>query len=320
MESAKGEQVLRSALSEFRAFVILVSWLTLHTCLLVAGCREVVHAEVRRIISLAPSLTETVFALGLGERLVGVSVYCDYPPAVQKIDRVGTFLTPNVEAIVAKRPDIVLAVPTPGNQSPVETLRSLGVRVLLVNPNTVSETLETLVTVGRALGAEAAARALVARIEAHMAAVRAKLTEAPERTVLMVLGQTPLIAVGRGTFLDELIGLAHGRNVGAQAGGAWPHLSLEFVIAASPQVIIDTTMGDEERSGAAAAMAFWNGFPSIPAVRDRRVYGYKQYQLLRPGPRLAEAFETIARFVHPERFQTPDKLPSPVPYAGTGEG
>jgi iron complex transport system substrate-binding protein len=273
----------------------------LGSAVLVAVCAAVGHAEVRRIVSLAPSVTETVFALGLGERLVGVSVYCDYPPAAKQIDRVGTFLTPNVEAIVAKRPDLIIAVPTPGNQSPVEALRRLGLRVLLVNPNTVAETLAALTTIGQELGAAAAADALVARIEAHIAAVRAQLADAPERSVLMVLGQTPLIAVGRGTFLDELIGLAHGRNVAA-AAGAWPHLSIEFVIAAAPEVIIDTTMGNEERSGSAAAMAFWEGFPTLPAVRQRRVYGYKQYQLLRPGPRIAEAFDTIAHFVQPERF------------------
>jgi ABC-type hemin transport system substrate-binding protein len=91
----------------------------------------------QRIVSLAPSLTETVFALGLGDRLVGVSVYCDYPPEAQRIDRVGTFITPNVEAIVAKRPDVILAVPSPGNRSPVESLERLGFKVVVVDPLTL---------------------------------------------------------------------------------------------------------------------------------------------------------------------------------------
>src|SRR5512136_28768 len=94
--------------------------------LLLGTARCVGAAEVERVISLAPSVTETIFALGLGQRLVGVSVYCDYPPEVEKIDRVGTFLTPNLEAIVAKRPDLIIAVPTPGNQSPGEALQRLG--------------------------------------------------------------------------------------------------------------------------------------------------------------------------------------------------
>ena len=259
-------------------------------------------AEVQRIVSLAPSVTETVFALGLGDRLVGVSVYCDYPPEVEKIDRVGTFLMPNVEAIVAKRPDVVIAVPSPGNQNSVETLTRLGIKVLVVNPNTIAEIKESLVTIGRTVGHEAEGRALVARIDDRLAVVRSRLADALERKVLMVVGQTPLIAVGAGTFQNELIHMARGINLAAAAGGSWPHLSIEYAIAAAPEVIIDTTMGNEERTGAGAALAFWGAFPTIPAVRDHRVYGYREYQLLRPGPRIAEAFEAIARFVQPERF------------------
>lgn len=259
-------------------------------------------AEPMRIVSLAPSVTETVFALGLGDRLVGVSTYCDYPPAAEHIDRVGTFLTPNVEAIVAKRPDLVIAVPSPGNQDGVESLRRVGLKVVTVDPNTIDEIKQSLITIARLLGHEDRGRGLVAAINRQMETVRARLAGVPPRKVLMIVGQTPLIAVGPGTFQDELIRLARGTNLAAQAGSAWPHLSLEFVIAAAPEAIIDTTMGNEERAGAEAALAFWNAFPSIPAVRERRVAGYKAYELLRPGPRIAEAFEMIARFIHPERF------------------
>ena len=268
--------------------------------LVVLAARHASGADVQRIISLAPSVTETVFALGLGDRLVGVSVYCDYPPEAQRIDRVGTFLTPNVEAIVAKRPDVIIAVPTPGNQGSVQALRRLGLNVVLVDPNTVAEIKESLLTIGRALGHEGEAHALVARIDAHMAAVQARLDDAPTRKVLMVVGQTPLVAVGRGTFQDELIHMAHGDNLAASAGGSWPRLSIEFAIAAAPEVIIDTSMGNEEQVGAAPAMDFWKAFPTIPAVRDKHVYGYKAYHVLRPGPRIAEAFEALARFIHPE--------------------
>jgi iron complex transport system substrate-binding protein len=259
-------------------------------------------AEPTRIISLAPSVTETIFALGLGNRLVGVSVYCDYPPEAEHIDRVGTFLAPNVEAIVAKRPDVVIAVPSPGNQGSVQVLRRLGLKVVLVDPNTVAAIKESLVTIGRELHHEAAARVLVARIDAQIAGVQARLDEAPARQVLMVVGHTPLIAVGTGTFQDELIRMAHGSNLAASAGGSWPRLSIEFAIASAPEVIIDTSMGNEEQVGAAPAMAFWKRFTTIPAVRGGHVYGYKAYQVLRPGPRIGEAFEAIARFIHPERF------------------
>lgn len=262
-------------------------------------------AAALRVVSLAPSVTETVFALGLGDQLVGVSTYCDYPPAAQHIDRVGTFLSPNVEAIVAKHPDVVIAVPSPGNRGGVEALQRLDIKVVLVDPNTVAQIKESLITVARELGHDADGRALVARVDAQMDRVRARLVGAPQRKVLMVVGQTPLIAVGTGTFQDELIRMARGINLAGAAGGTWPHLSLEFAIAAAPEVIIDTSMGNEERVGAPAAMAFWNAFPTMPAVRAHRVFGYKTYAVLRPGPRIGEAFEDIARFIHPERFGAP---------------
>jgi len=260
-------------------------------------------AEPQRLISLAPSVTETIFALGAGDRLVGVSVYCDYPPEVARIDRVGTFLTPNVEAILAKRPDLVVVVPSPGNQSPVEMLERLGLQVLVVDPNSIAEIDDSILTIGRAIGREPQARALVATIEQRVAAVEARLGDTPVRSALMTVGHTPLIAAGAGTLQDELIRRAHARNLAAPAGGGWPRLGIEFVIAAAPEVVIDTTMGNEETPGAPGAMRFWKAYPTIPAVRDGRVYGEGAYVLLRPGPRVAEAMELMARLIHPERFE-----------------
>jgi len=259
--------------------------------------------RVRRIVSLAPSMTETVFALGAGDQLVGVSVYCDYPPQAKKIDRVGTFLTPNVEVIVAMRPDVVLAVPSPGNRNSVESLRKLGLEVLVSEPHSVDEVRDLILEVGSEIGRGEQARALVEDIDRRIALVKARTNAAEPRKVLMVIGQMPLRVVGAGTFLDELIRLSGGVNLAASVGGPWPHLSIEFPLVAKPEVIIDTTMGNEERAGAGSATQFWDAFPTIPAVKEGRVYGHRQYHLLRPGPRVAEALETIARYIHPERFQ-----------------
>ena len=259
-------------------------------------------AQAMRIVSLAPSVTETLFAIGAGPEVVGVSSYCDYPPQVAKIDRVGTFLTPSIEVILAKRPDLVIGVPTPGNRSPVESLERLGLKVLIVDPETVNAIDDSIVEIADAVGHGQAGRDLVKRIHADMAATRRQLDGAPVRRVLMVVGHTPLVAVGGGVFQDELIRMAHGVNLAASAGGQWPNLSLEWVVAQKPEVIIDATMGDEARSGAEAA-SFWSTFPMIPAVRDKRVYGYRDYAMLRPGPRIAEGFRTIAAFIQPEKFE-----------------
>jgi iron complex transport system substrate-binding protein len=258
---------------------------------------------VQRIVSLAPSLTETVFALGAGDRLVGVSVYCDFPPEARSIDRVGTFLTPNVEAILAKRPDVVLAVPSPANRNPVQSLRQLGLRVVVVDPRSVAEVLDSIRQIGAAIDRAPAAQDLIGRIEHDVARVRQRLRGAPQRKVLMVVGRAPLIAAGTGTFADELIRFAQGINLGAQAGSGWPHLSLEFAIAAAPDVIIDTTVTHAKESDAGASLRFWDAFTTVPAVRRGAVHAYRDYQLLRPGPRIAEALALMARFVHPERFR-----------------
>jgi len=258
-------------------------------------------AEAMRIVSLAPSITETLFALGAGGEVVGVSTYCDYPAEAKAIDKVGTFLAPSTEVIVAKRPDLVIAVPSPANRAPVQALERVGLRVLVVDPDTVGGTEQSIAAIAAAIGREAQGRALWQRIAAAVAGVRARLEGVARRRTLVVVGHTPLVGAGRGVFLDELIEMGGGSNVAADAGGQWPHLSLEFVLAQAPEVIIDTSVGMEAEPQAAA---FWAPFPTLPAVRDGRVYLYADFALLRPGPRLPEALETVARFIHPERFES----------------
>lgn len=257
-------------------------------------------AAAMRIVSLAPSVTETLFALGAGDEVVGVSTYCDYPPEAARVDKVGTFLAPSAEVILAKRPDLVIAVPSPGNRTQVEALERVGLKVLVVDPDTVATTEQSIRAIATAIGREGQGRELWGRIAAEVAGVRARLEGVTRRRTLMVVGHTPLVGVGRGVFLDELIEMGGGTNVAASAGGQWPHLSLEFVLAQAPEVIIDTAMGTEANLEQAAA--FWRPFGTLPAVREGRVNLYGDFALLRPGPRLAAALETVARFIHPERF------------------
>jgi iron complex transport system substrate-binding protein len=257
-------------------------------------------APALRVISLAPSVTETVFALGAGDEVVGVSTYCDYPPEVTKITRVGSFLTPNIEQIIALKPDVIIGVPTPGNEEPVKTLQSLGFKIVIVPADTVEQTRASIGIVAHALGRNADGRKVVAQFDARLTAVQRRLRGAPLRRVLMVVGQKPLVAVGGGTFQDELIRMARGINVAGSTKLAWPHLNLETVIAWAPQVIIDTSMGTEEN---AQVLQFWKQFPSLPAVREQRLHAYRSYEILRPGPRIPEALDMIARAVHPEKYE-----------------
>jgi iron complex transport system substrate-binding protein len=271
--------------------------------LLVAGAARAERPQ--RIISLAPSITEILFALGAGDRVVGVSTYCDYPPQATQRDRIGTFLQPNIEKILAERPDLVIGVPSPSNRAPVERLEALGLRILIVDPERVADILTSIHTIADAIGAPEEGAALVADIERHMASIRARLEGAPTPKVLLLVGRAPFIAAGRGTYQDELIGLAHGENLVSVSGQTWPTISLEYIVAHAPEVIIDASMGSEEAPDRDQGLAFWRDFPTVPAVRDQRIYGYRAYELLRPGPRAPETLETIARYIHPERFAAP---------------
>ncbi len=270
--------------------------------LLLAMLASPVAAAPQRIVSLAPSVTETLFALGVADRVVGVSTYCDYPAEATRIEKVGTFLQPNVERILAMRPDLVIAVPSPGNRAPVERLRDLGLHVLIVNPERIDEIIAATRQIAEAVGVPDAGAGLIERIETGVKAVEARVAGAPAVRTLLLVGRSPFVAAGAGTYQDELVTRGGGTNIAAGTHQSWPNLSLEFIVAEAPQVIIDASMGSEEAADHAASLAFWDDFPTIPAVRDKRIYGYRAYELLRPGPRVAETLATVARFIHPERF------------------
>jgi iron complex transport system substrate-binding protein len=174
--------------------------------------------------------------------------------------------------------------------------------VVIVEVDTIEQIRAAIRTIAREAGRAAQGDALLIEMDKRMTAIRTRLEGAPQRRVLMVVGQEPLIAVGSGIFLNELITQAHGINIAAEANQPWTRLSLEVAVAKQPEVIIDGSMGSEE-TGKATYLGMWKNFSTVPAVRDGRVHGTRSYTVLRPGPRLPDGFEEIARLIHPERFQ-----------------
>lgn len=251
-----------------------------------------------RIVSLVPSVTEILFALGAGNQVVGVSQYDDYPPAVRALPRVGSFLTPNVEAIVGLRPTLVVGRGISSNQREFRAMRAMGIDVLVVEDDTLAQIEQSIRTVGARLNMNSAADSVVGRIESSIATVRERLDQTPRRRVLMIVGHQPMVAVGTGNFLDDLIKLARGDNIAEQSGEAWTHMSIEYAIAMRPEVILDGAMGNDP----AAPTRFWDRFPSVPAVRNHRVYGYPQDRTLHPGPRVGQTLEMLAAMIHPEAW------------------
>ncbi|MBI2963031.1 MAG: ABC transporter substrate-binding protein [Deltaproteobacteria bacterium] len=260
-----------------------------------------------RIVSLAPSITETLFAVGAGAEVVAVSDLSDFPPEARSIERVGSYMKPNVEAVIAHRPDLVIAVPSPGNREAVEGLMALGLRVLVVEEGpTIGDILGAIGRIADECERHDAGRVLVERLRERVAAVRRRVAPLPRPRVLMVVGENPLVAVGDDNLLAELLREAGADNV-ASGLGRWPRLSVEFVVKSAPQVVIDSSMGDE----ASADLSFYAGL-GIEAVRRGRLHAVRLDEVLRPGPRIGEGLEKLARLLHPRAFGEPAPAARPA--------
>lgn len=260
-----------------------------------AGART---AMSKKIVSLAPSVTETIFALGLGDRLVGVTTYCDYPAAAKRLPKIGSFMNPSLEAIVAKRPDLVIGVSGATDPAKAREMEALGLRVDLISLSSLAEILDSIKIIARLLGAPEAGETVASKITGQVRDVKKRIQHVTRRSVLLLVGFRPLIAVGRKNFIDELITLAGGENITGGASQPWLNIPEEFVVAKAPQVIIEAGMGSERDD----SHKRWRDLASIPAVKQGRVYSYPSDKILRPGPRVGEALEDIARLIHPECF------------------
>ncbi len=249
-------------------------------------------APARRIVSLVPSATEMLFALGAGDRVVGVSAYDDHPPEVTRLPRVGGMVNPSFEAIVALRPDAVVGVQGPLDVAVLERLERMGIRVFFPRVESVREVLASCDTFGELVGRRSEAHTLRASLEAELARVRAAVSSRPKTRVLAVFNDRPLSVAGPASWVDEILAIAGGENV-IREGGRYPTISVEQVITLAPDVILDMTWGD---SALASSLARYS---TVPAVRDRRVIRAGDPMLMRPGPRLGQAVARIATMLHP---------------------
>jgi iron complex transport system substrate-binding protein len=254
--------------------------------------------QPQRIVSLAPSVTETLFALGYANRLVGVTTFCDYPAEARSIPKIGGFLSPSLEVIVAKRPEHVIGVSSATDPMKAREMERLGLKVTLISLASVSDILNSIQRLARLLGNPPAGEQLAEKITRQFHNVKQRVAPARRRRTLLAVGLRPLVAVGGNNFIDELITVAGGDNIAGNAAQPWLNLPDEYIVAKAPQVIIEAGMGSDR----GAAAKHWADLQSIPAVKERRVYSYPSDKILRPGPRIGEGLEEIARLLHPECF------------------
>ena len=242
-----------------------------------------------RIVSLAPSATELVFALGEGRRVVGVTRYDDEPAEVQKLPKVGGFLDPNIEAVLALRPSLVLAAPNREIRPRLERLAELGVPVLVLPGNALQDLWWSTKRLAPVLGSDAEARGgeLLAAVESALTKLRDRPRPAARPRVALVYGQAPLVLAGPGSLAHQLLELAGAQNV-VSIERAYPVYSMEQLVVDAPEFILDAS------SEHGANASFWTGHPVLDAVRHGRVVKLTDSSLLRVGPRIAEALRLIA--------------------------
>ncbi len=261
-----------------------------------------------RIISMAPSITETVFALGLGDRVVGVSDFCDYPPEALDRPKIGGVVNPNMEAIVALNPDLVLALPNTTHESLFRSLRSFGINVITLRNDRLQDLFTTIERIGEETSTQSEAGEMSEALRAKFSEVSGKVADRPRRKVMFIVGVDPLFVAGRGTFIDELIEMAGGENIAADSLSKYPRLGIEEVVSRAPDVILYTSLNFElTPEQEVMAKALWSGYPSIPAVQNDRIHGLVADYVTLPGPRLAIGVEEMARAIHPEAFDESDR-------------
>ncbi len=264
--------------------------------------REVSLEEVpSRIVSVSPACTEILFALGLGEKVVGVTEYCDYPEEALEKEKVGTFTTPNLEAIVALRPDLVLA--TGGVQAEMlGRMEELGLTVYAVNPTTFDETLATILEVGEVTGAKARAEEIVTDMNQRAARVARRVKEMEEagkarpRAFFEIYYENNVWTVGKGSIISDLIRLAGGENIGDAETSDYYEFSVEALMSQNPQVYL-VGSGSMFDPGDIASRPGWD---RMDAVRDGRVYVIEENLLYRTGPRLIDGLEAVHAALYPE--------------------
>ena len=259
----------------------------------------------QRIVSLAPSLTETLFALGLGDRVVGVTRYCAHPPEVAELPKVGGHLDPNFEAIVALEPDLVVLIPS--GEASGKRLESLGIPVLKIDQHDVESLLASISILAEACGVEETGARLRSAMETRLDAISRIVEGAPRPRTVVVVGHDisggivrSVWAAGPDTFYDGVLEIAGGVN--AVAGGLvrYPELSREGLATLDPDVVLDVVAGVEERGAEIDDIyAGWGGLVELRAVREDRVQVLEGDLMVVPGPRLPEMVAEIAKALHP---------------------
>jgi iron complex transport system substrate-binding protein len=260
--------------------------------------------RTERIVSLAPNLTEILFALGLEKEIARVTLDSDYPAAAAEKPKVGTFWQPNIEAVIAARPDLVITLGFHQQKNIAERLKRIGYNTLTVNIEKVNDLFEAIEKIGAATGKQHKADELTTNIRNKLDRLKALVGAEKKVRVLWIVQREPLRVAGRDTFDNEIIELAGGENAIGRTVHKYPPIGAEQVIVCEADVIIEPAMTQEDPvRQQKRALQYWSKFENLPAVANKRIYVIPGDTVSRLGPRLYEGTETIARCLRPELFE-----------------
>jgi iron complex transport system substrate-binding protein len=259
------------------------------------GRRVKIPEKVERAVSLAPNLTEIVFAVGAGERLVGVTSFCNYPEEAQKIQKIGDTMTPNIENIIALKPQIVFVSTASQIETFTKTLDEQGIVYFVTNPQNLDGIYKSINQIGDVFGKAEKAREVVENLQKRVAEVEAKTEKTPRVKTFVQIDRESLYTIGRDSFITDLIRRAGGASVTADVATAYPTLNKETAFALNPEAIILSESPNNLTPN--------DVFKNSPAVKNAKVYKINADIISRPAPRVVDALEQIARALHPESFQ-----------------
>ncbi|MFO0613199.1 MAG: helical backbone metal receptor [Polyangiaceae bacterium] len=279
-----------------RAFLLLAA-ASVAACR--SGARASKEGRAQRVVGVSPSMTETAFAIGAGDRLVGRTTFCDYPEAAKKLPTIGGFTDASLEAIVALEPTLVIGERRPGGRDLDQSLRDRGIDTFFPPMYDVAQIRDMITALATKLDAAARAAEVVRELDGKLDAVRARVATRPRPKTLFLFDFHPLVGAGPGAFPNELLGIAGGANA-VTTGGEYPELSPEGVLSLDPDVVIDGSAGayaDPPEVLLAAAP----GLASLRALKSHRVARLATNAALRPGPRIGDGVAELAGIIHPEK-------------------
>jgi iron complex transport system substrate-binding protein len=265
------------------------------------GRKVKIPHSAKRIVSLAPSITEILFALGLNEEIVGVTSFCDYPEAALAKPKIGGFVNPSIEKIISLKPDLIIGTRDGNRLETIHRLNDLGFSVYVVNPKGFDGVIKTIQNIGEIVARKDESKRIIKNTMTRKENIVRLTQSLPKPKVFFQIGNAPIITVGRGSLGDDLISLAGGKSISEDELVTYPLYSIETILSKAPEIIIMSSM--ESKKDYSNLVKMWQNWKTIPAAEKNAIYVIDSNLVDRPTPRIVEGLETLARLIHPEAFR-----------------